>query len=381
MNRKGVTITELLIYISLFAIISLFIGRQFKTLTNNYSTGKRIARQQTDTRDILGLMVRELRNTGLKVYMTGTSTLTKNIAPNILISATDSSSFIHTEQSNGTYNDAITIKKIRLSNTGTLEYSDKIDYYVSGTTLRRALKTNEVPDTTNSIVAENVYGLQFKYGYAKTTATVIDENPMVQGNWTVANATGTAPLKIITIPNEITLQYTTAATGALRFSNSQKSIVKNRRYSVHLNIIPSGGFLNQIDSLRFAFKNVSTYYGFEKFKPHKKDMWITVGGIATGNADLLLEYDVNTAGKLKITGIEVFQTEDSTYTWSSNPALADKKNVRAIRMYVLTRSTEKTNSASSASVKIGDLTFTPPAGNYSWRVHEETIDVPNNGAF
>ena len=71
MNKKGVTFIELLIYIALLAIISLLIGRQFKLLIGNYSSGKRVTKLQTDSRDILGLMVREIRNTGVKTYFTG----------------------------------------------------------------------------------------------------------------------------------------------------------------------------------------------------------------------------------------------------------------------------------------------------------------------
>lgn len=382
MNHKGVTVIELLIYIVLFIVISLLIGRQFKLLTNNYSSGKRIARQQTDTRDVLGLMVREIRNTGLKTYFTGTQlTRIKNLskaAEVIVAAATDSSSFVHKEQENGSYHDALTIKKINLNSSGDYKSTDKIDYYVNGTMLRRALKTTGNPDTTNTLVADNVYGLQFLYGIAKKDSVIYDDDPINPNNWAVSSGTG---IKSVTGTNELTLSFNSATTGALKCSY-MRTIKANCKYAVHLKIACISSFLGSIDSLRFAFKNNATYYGAETFKPYTDDMWIEVNTFGGGSADLLIEYSVNASTSLKISAIEVYRSEDSTYTWTANPTTAaDKRNVRAIKVFVLLRSAGSSSTNSPTSITIGRLVFSPPAGNYTWRVHEETIEVPNNGIF
>ncbi|MBN1603660.1 MAG: hypothetical protein JW915_18760 [Chitinispirillaceae bacterium] len=383
MNHKGITVIELLIYMSLFILISLFIGKQFKLLTNNYSAGKRIARQQTDMRDVLELMVREIRNTGLKASFTGGEiTRVKDIskAEEVIIAAgTDSSSFIHKEQISGEFCDALTIKKIRLGTAGEYKCTDKIDYYVDGTTLRCALKTTEKKtDSTNYVMAEQVYGLQFHYGIIKKDSLIYKDDPINPNNWTVASGTGN---KTATGTNEITLTFSGATTGALK-CNTRRTVKGNCTYAVHLKMFAGSSFLKQIDSLRFAFKNNTTYYGAETFKPHSSDMWITVNTIAGGSADMLLEYDVNAAGFIKITGAEVYWSEDSAYTWMENPtAAADKKNVGAIKVFILMRSAGSGTTVSPTSINVGGLVFSPPTGHYVWRVHEEIIEVPNNGVF
>jgi hypothetical protein len=100
----------------------------------------------------------------------------------------------------------------------------------------------------------------------------------------------------------------------------------------------------------------------------------------TGNADMSLEFYAKGSGSLLIRGIEATKVEDSSFTWSNDPSVADKRNVRAIRVFVLTRS-DKAETKSPASINLGEITFLPPAGEYTWRLNKETIEVPNNGMF
>jgi len=380
LNNKGVTFIELLIYIVLFVVLSLLIGRQFRVLTSNYSSGKRTARQQTDTRDVLGLMVREIRNTGLKVYFTGSATArvkkTDKEAGVIVSAGTDSSSFIHTE---GSANDKLTIKKLSLSRTGAYETTDKIDYYVDGTTLRRSFKTSAAYDSTNSVVAQNVHALQFQYGVLTKDSVIYDDDPINPYSWAVSSGGGTASMGGT---NQLVLTLPGPTSGALKCSYN-RTVRKNCTYNVRLKIIPSSSvFLSRIDSLRFAFKNNFNYYGVESFKPYLNDMVVPVHTSGSGYVDMVLEYNVHDAGSLVITGIEVSLAVDSAYTWLNNPVTpAVKENVRAIRVFVLMRSAGITGIKAPAQIAVGPITVNPPAGDYLWRVFEETIEVPNNGIF
>ena len=69
MNKNGVTLIELMIYIILFSIVAVLIGSQMKTMVTGYSGGKQISRLQSDSRDFIAVISRELRNTGFKRYL------------------------------------------------------------------------------------------------------------------------------------------------------------------------------------------------------------------------------------------------------------------------------------------------------------------------
>jgi prepilin-type N-terminal cleavage/methylation domain-containing protein len=376
MNQKGFTLIELLIYIVLFGFLSVLINRQFNSLVQNYISGQKIARQQTDARDIIGLMLREIKNTGVKVYISNVSgSLIKDTADGAFVSTTDRSSFIHKQ---GATTDTLIIYKARLTSTGNLEFMDTVAYYINGSSLIRDLKTTDSPHANISTIAENVYALQFQYGISGSNVTLFDQDPITAANWTLNTLSGSAPTKTGT--TDITLTFGAAATGNLKY-NTKCSVDANSTYSVSLQITPLNDFPKNLDSLRFTFKNGATLLGSESFKPYSSAKLITIqNSNFTGNADMSLEFYAKGSGSLLISGIQSTKVEDSSFTWSSNPAMADKRNVRAIRVFVLTRS-EKAGTKSSAPIKLGDITFTPPAGEYTWRLNKETIAVPNNGMF
>ncbi len=386
LNKKGVTIIELLIYIALFAIISLLVGRQFNSLINNYSSGKRITSQQTDTRDILGLMVREIRNTGLKVYFTGGASLTKNVKDKIIVTiGTDSSSFMHGNQKSGTYNDTLRFLKIRLDNSSNYKYTDTIRYYVTGTTLWRELRTTETPNYTNSVVAENVYALQFRYGVLAANDAVepaFDLLPLVSPSSSTWGYSGTAP----TFPsNTIQLAPASAVTGHYVYCSTSFKVYVNRKYLVTMLIDPSGNFPANLSSMEISFRgsNHTTMYGSETFKPYAvgDTMRITVPVTSdAAQAYAHLAYTTTSGGTLVIKGIEVRCSELGAYSWKDNPTAAEKRNVRAIKVLVLTRSSEKAGTKVSTNIAVADVSV-PRSGEYTWRLFTETIETPNNGVF
>lgn len=370
MNKKGVTFIELLIYMALLTVISLLIGRLFNSLVDNYSSGRRVVKQQTDIRDIIDLMSREIRNTGLKTYLTGTGPFTMTIADDIIIEDnTDSSSFYHGQSSDDQYGDTLKIKKIVLDNNGDYVTSDtSLMYYLDGTTLKWELKTTAgSPSTINNVIAENVYALQFEYGILGSNVQLFDENPITEYDWDLPD--GNNPVDI-----------TGATTGAIKY-NSSYQVDKNQKYRVLLDITPSGGFPDALDYLSLAFvTGAGSDLGSEKFLPHTGTMEITVPIHTSGIAYPTLEYKTTGSGSLTINGIEAHCTQQDTYTWSFNPDVPDKKFVRAIRVSVLTRSSGNTNSKSTGPITVGDVEV-ERTGEYTWRLYTELIETPNNGVF
>lgn len=383
MNQKGVTLVELLIYLVLFAIVSLLLGRQFNSLIKNYSTGKQIMRQQTDARDILGLMAREVRNTGLKIFFRSSAgSLIKDTASGTFISSSDPSSFNHSESKNSTFGDTLTLLMARLSATGDSAGVDTITYYLENTNLKRIVKSKGA-GTISSIMATNVLALQFQYGIYGIGTALFSDSVTNFNNWTIVNENGTAPTKSTSSP--LVLTFTAAAKGYVRYV-SQNPVVKNRKYSILFQIASSGGFPDKLDSLRFEFANGTSLYGYEKFKPVTGTQVITVRDSISGTADMRLRYSVSGAGVLNINEVVARTAEDSCYTWvnrftgGSPDSTAYKKLVRAIKIHILTRTSGQTGTKSASNIDVANVSVQRPEG-YTCRYYTEIVEVPNNGRF
>jgi len=339
-------------------------------------------RQQTDARDILGLMAREVRNTGLKIFFRSNGgSLIKDTASGTFISSSDLSSFKHSESQNNTYGDTLTLLMARLSTTGDSAGVDTITYFLDNTNLKCILKSTGT--STSSIIATNVLALQFQYGIYGIDATLFSDSLTNYNNWTLVNESGTAPTKSTNSP--LALTFTAAAKGYVKYI-SQKSVIKNRKYSILFQINTSGGFPDALDSLRFEFVNGTSLYGYEKFKPVTGTQLITVRDSISGTADMRLRYSASGAGVLNINAVVARVTEDSCYTWvnrftGGNPdSTAYKKLVRAIKIHILTRTSVQTGTKMSSTIQVANVSVQMPEG-YTCRNYTELIEVPNNGRF
>jgi hypothetical protein len=331
----------------------------------------------------MGLMVREIRNTGLKVYLTGTGPFAKVVANDIIIDNNDSSSFEHRQSGYGEFGDTLKIKKIMLNRNGDYVSSDTSStFYLDGTTLKWELKT-DAGNLTTSVIAENVHALQFEYGIIASNSQLFDEDPITVADWNLTCASGPNPN--MSGATEITLGFTGAGTGYLTYNYlgfGGYQVEQNQKYRVTLDITPGGGFPDALDYLSIAFKDINNVdLGSEQFLPYSGKMEITVPIHTSGNAYPTLEYKTTGAGSLKIKGIEAHCTQNDIYSWSFNPGISDKKFVRAIRAHILTRTRGKTNRITdNGPVTVGDVQV-PRMGGYTWRLYTETIETPNNGVF
>jgi prepilin-type N-terminal cleavage/methylation domain-containing protein len=388
LNKKGFTLVELLIYVALFSIIFVFFGRQLKSLSNFYASGKEVAREQADSRDIVSIMARDIRNTGLKWYLNCPTpdNCTKIRAPGVFVSATDTSSFIHAQ---GTIGDALTIMKARINkSTGNLDGVDSIKYYLSGNTLKRDYNVSgSAAATQTTDVAENVYALQFAYGLIAANDLLVDQGTghYASSGWTWTHSGSETRATTGSTPDNLT--FTGAATGYLQY-NTAINVYQNRKYSITLNIETSNGFPGNLAWLQFSMgTSHSTLYCSEKFKPYTSLVQFTVAVQTTGSVNAYLDYSATGAGNLIIKGVEVRCSKLGQYNWANNftaagtapDSLASHKiNVRAIRVYLLMRSPGKMETTETSSIVVGDVTIAR-SGPYTWRLYTETIEMPNNG--
>jgi type II secretory pathway component PulJ len=390
LNNKGVTLIELLIYIALFAIVTMIMGRQFKVMMSNYTSGKQMTRQQVDSRDMMGLMMREIRCTGLKVYLDSlkVDSLDRIVIPGVIAGGTpaDSSSFKFTNQASGSAFDQLQIWKANLESNG--QYDGKVDrikFYVEDNILKRELSVNGAAATI-STVAPNVYALQFEFGIlaATNSTALVDQFTSFTGSsWSGTGWTGTGATKTITTSSG-------NSTGYLKYGTALSSAVaKNRKYLVTLKITPSNGFPANLNWMQVSFRD-NNYsnppYGYEKFKPFGGTMQLILkDSTSATTAYAYLEYSSKGVGTLDVTGFKVQCLEDSAYTWVSSFTTADsltqKRNVRAIRMNLLTRSKGNAIGKSTSTMDVGGGITVNTPGDYAWRLYKTVIQVPNNGTF
>jgi hypothetical protein len=373
LNRKGTTVIELMIYIALLSIIFLLVGKQFKGLVNNYVSGRRITRQMTDSRDIIGLMAQEIKNTGLKQYYSaGAIQICDSIywAPVIGGSVTylDSSSF---KADAGNPGDEISFLKLHLNSKGEREdinSFNRIKYSLDGTDLVREFwhvrGSAHASEKVRTVIAENVYALQFSFGVRGDNTTVTSG---------------------ISTPGT----YTNLTTGSITYTQSH-TLVKNEKYTATLNLKYTG----TLSSLAITFKNTDdTPMGTEVFLPYSGDFKIEVPATASGQATVDLDYTFDGTGSITLSKFLLTRTQLSDYFWKSSftddaSGGAQKSKVQAIRIHLLTRAEKKAGNSLSGTINVGGTEDEEPdgavavencSGEYTWRLYTETIPIPNNG--
>ncbi len=364
MNRKGVTLIELLVYIVLFSVVSLFVGSQMKQLLGGYTSERRISKLQSESRDVLAMLSREIRNTGLKTYLvsSGPGTFTISTDPGTFLS--DSSSFIHKEGNPG---DTLTIYKLRLNDNGNKVGVDTIRYYLDGTILKRYAEGKNVN------IAENVYALQFQYGVLTMDTMLLDQRTMNNNNWSAPYGVG--------LSGSMKVSVTQPGSGSIKSLQSFK-IPRDQRIRVCFQISSSGDFPQNLDSIKCSIRSFSSnsVIASERFLVNGSKMDIVMPVRAENEATVSFDYWCHGKGELDISSVEVRRADLGEYKWENDPVSSKKKAVKAIKIFALVRSSGKAAAASNQNISIANVQV-PVSGPYVWRVVKETVEVLNNGTF
>lgn len=363
MNRKGVTLIELLVYIVLFSVVTVFIGSQMKQLLGGYTSGRRISRLQSESRDVLAMLSREIRNAGLKTYLvnSGSGTFTPFTDPGTYLP--DSSSFVHKEGNPG---DTLTIYKLSLNDNGNKTGVDTIRYYLDGTTLKRDAEGKTIN------IAENVHALQFQYGVLTMDSMLLDQRTMILNDWPPFGVNDSGSIKF-TISN--------SGSGSINCSKSFK-IAKNQRIRVRFQISASGDFPQNLDSIKCSIKRRSSnsVITSERFLANGSELDIIMPVREEDEAIFSFDYWCHGKGELDIRSVEVRRADLGEYKWENDPVSSKKKAVKAIKIFALVRSSGKAAASSDQNISIANAQV-PVSGPYVWRVVKETVEVLNNGTF
>jgi type II secretory pathway component PulJ len=358
-RQSGFTLVELMLYMLFCSVLLIGFSKQFKLLLNHYVAGKNEVKQFQDSQNILAVMERDIRNTGLKVYMSSGAKIT----PNYFVSDT---LFIH---KTGNPYDTLVLFKAILNSNGALSGNDTVSYFVdAGKNLVRKYSTSQIDS-----IAGNVYALQFVYGTSVDNTSI--SIPMTTANFTVVNSSGTAPT--ISGTANLCISFgSTAGVGSVKYSTAI-AVSGNYRYSVKMLLTPNKDPSKFLDSMAITFRNGTTVIGRETFLPRLDTIRISVP-VSTTVASSTISFDYNSkaAGSVTLKYLAVTCVDNGVYQWCNVPST--KKNIRAIRVHVLTRMTGDVMSASSM-LTIADASITKSAGRYTWRLYDEVIEMPNNG--
>ncbi|MBN1601185.1 MAG: hypothetical protein JW915_06225 [Chitinispirillaceae bacterium] len=356
MNKKGTTLLEIIIYISLFTIVSIFIGTQVNSLVKAFSGGTKMSTLQGTARDALAVMAREIKNTGFKSYLAGTTLI---IHPSA--SFPDRSSFIAGEGNPG---DTLTIVHVHLEQNGTFSDTVRTKYFLNGTDLCKT--TNNA----TTILSNNIFGLQFQYGILGASDTFIQQEPIVNNTWSLTGGTwGGSPGVITTTSNT-----NVSAECQTTFSTTPC------RLSIQFRVEPNGTSPSDTLYWKVVPGYSSNAVGSAGFKPSPLDNEVIIPVNALNNGKIVLSFKKVREGSLVIKHVMVRRIDRGAFSWTDLPSAAEKQFVKAIRINILSRSAGKTNTKDNTPVLIGNETI-PRDGPYSWRINTVTVEIPNNGLF
>ncbi len=365
MNRNGLTLVEMVIYMALVGIVSVLILSQMKMINAHAVSGRRISGLQSQSRDVAAMLGREIRNTGFKTVLnpTGSNTVQKVTVAGSWLG--DSSSFIHKE---GDPSDTLTILKARVNNSAQLMGIDTIRYHLQKNNL------NRYHGSDSMILASNVYALQFQYGVFDIDSTILDQSTANTANWTASNCS------IGAFGGAMRLSIATASTGFIRHI-TPLSFNEDQRVEIHFELDPQGGFLQVLDWMEWALTNSSgTVVTSERFLPYDSPAVFTLSVPKTSDLFLSLRFKTDGPGTLLVKGVVLQRADLGRYIWKDNPQPSEKKGVKAIRIGLVTRSDGETGMSVNSPWSVGNVAISR-SGRYSWRRYVETVEIPNNGLF
>jgi hypothetical protein len=357
-NKTGATLLETVLYVSLFAVISIFIGSQVNSIMKSFSSSTRTSLLQATGRDALSVMSRKIKNTGSKSYLAA-ATLVQD--PGAYY--TDSSSFIAREGDPG---DTLITLQVNLDRQGTFVSIDTTMYFLDGTNLCMRIGTK------TTIVSSDVYALQFEYGVFGIDSMLIDEDPFISTNWTLNGCVwGTGTGVVAT---------NTSTTPSIECQNSF-SLSNPCRVAVQFKVGPTSE-ATPADTLRWSIRSAftSSLEGEALFKANNNDNEIIIALPSIPLSKLSLDFTKVRAGSIKINYVYLRVIDRGEFTWVAAPTASQTRFVRAIRINILSRSANKTGTSENTSINVGNVTVTR-SGPYTWRLNTEVVEIPNNGLF
>ncbi len=367
MNNKGITLVELIIYIVLTGFVITLISSPFKTMLKSSAANKEISQIQSSSRDALSMLSREIRNTGLKRYpMSGSGPFNSAVIPNTYL--LDSSSF---SVKPGNPSDTLTIYKARVNDLGQCTgEADSVKFYLQDNTLKRVF--NGTPND----LAQDVHALQFQTGLFTKDSMLYSCDTFFSSQWTRSGTVSGVSIE----SNNLLINFTGAGSGAVS-SVKTFSINPAARIKVRFTLVNKSGIPDNIESIQWGIVNsFNSVIASENFKAGLSGGELIIPVSSVSNARIQLKAVSKAAASLVIDKFELKAIDRGLIVWSDTVAVKEKKNVKALKIYVLLRTNGKTDTQKNGPVNVANISI-DRSGMYSWRLLSETVEISNNGLF
>ncbi|MBN1981042.1 MAG: prepilin-type N-terminal cleavage/methylation domain-containing protein [Chitinivibrionales bacterium] len=161
----GYSLLEMVLAVAISSIIIMVAFSSMIASSKSFAASKSRTKVNSGVRDALKLMVREMENTGYKLYLkeepAGSGIILKQIAPNVVLGNGASLRF-----GKGNPSDSIDVYMAKLNGDGTLHHVERIQYFLSNQKIYKNLwtcTTGAWSEPTSMILCENVEALQFQF--------------------------------------------------------------------------------------------------------------------------------------------------------------------------------------------------------------------------
>lgn len=393
MNRRGLSMVEVMIamVLSVIAISIAFI--MLKDEHSNFVRVRSRIRMQSDAREALKILENDLRNMGLKrANLYSRRDLSVIQCPDAWIASGDSSSFQHINRSDlSNPGDEIVFGMYPPDENGTVTCHSTnllfVRYRLRGdSVLTRATATSQAgmsmaPDVP---LLENVLAFQLQYGLQAPFSTLWNSSDGWSGIGSLAvNGDAASGWSISGWKNSLQYAWILPA----------KAVKAGNRVRATFQIFPNLGMADTADG------RPQLVVGFLEGSTLKDTISLDVGDTTghTITVDLVATSDMASAHLavaglvkgipsspvLKIKQLFVQEMSTASYAWLDDPTTDQKRQVRAVRAFLLPRSREKSlPSKQDPWVGIGDLPpYDPGAslGGKAASLFVRSIPVVNNG--
>jgi hypothetical protein len=353
----------------LAALLIVLVSAPFKQMLQNSSASKKVTRMQSTSRDVLAMMSREIRNTGLKRYSFFVSdTFNSAIIPKTYL-ATDSSSFTLKQGNPG---DTLIIYKATIDDGGfSTGGVDSVKFFLKNDTLIRNFNGTEI------VLADNIFALQFKTGLLAKDSLLFKADTFVLTKWNGSGVNSNLSLD----NNDLSIACSGAGSGTVTSVNTF-SVNPAARIKVNFSITNKTGIPGNVTSLKWSVLNSSnTVVASEAFKPGltSASLVIPVPSVIS-NGKIQIQTVCTGAATFVLNTLEIRTVDRGAICWSDTVAVKEKRNVKAIKLFVLQRSSGKADMQKNSPVNVANVTINRP-GAYSWRLLSETVEILNNGIF
>lgn len=417
MNRRGVTLIELLVAMVLTTIVAWMALRMFAGEQQNFTRTREKVKMQADAREAMRIMDEEIRNAGYAVQMSTSNRIEASPAscPEVLFPSTGGVIDPGNNSTSYSVGDTILFRLFELPSSGTLTSCTmgstgqfrEIGYRLDNGVLKRRFRK----DTTSSVswipFLQNVVSFQVRYGLVEDTNNIVFDtaklrnkafwNPVTNGA-SMLTLGGTAP----------TLEFSGfGSTTNYAYFGPIDSSRAGESYRVSMKLMANDSLLDSIngyDTTHFMVglvkSGLTLYSCVGTFKlgqvanaalPY--EFYFSVNGTLANGRYLFLGGRLRsgaTAGAqtLTVTDLKVERISRGSYfTWVNSPSKAEMARVAAVRVSLVVKTAQNAGESAPQSFtvsQLGDLSlpsgYTASSADYdkSHILYQRIIPVVNN---